>query len=182
MKHGRLVSLKLKWSNPKTRSKVNASYPTLSNAGYTYGVYNHQGKMYQQNPLTPFLQKEHFFSIIPKPEESFCVLSQIAQLCFQEPCLQSLPLLSRIWQMIVQPSLRILTDGGVVATVYMWLVPMKFHAMSKGLWRPQMDSFQFSVLFCDEVSGVFSHFVQFLLFTHFMTPCPTSTATIRFAF
>lgn len=92
MKCGRLVSKKRKRSNPKTCSRVNASYSTLSNAGYTYSVYNHQGKTYQQNPLTPFLQKEHFFSIIPNPEENLCALSQITQLCFQEPCLQSPPL------------------------------------------------------------------------------------------
>lgn len=79
-------------------------------------------------------------------------------------------------------SLQILTDGGVVTTVNMCLVPMKFHLMSKGPWRPQMDCFQFSVLFCDEVSRVFLHFVRFVLFRHLMTPCPTSTAIFLFAF
>lgn len=84
--------------------------------------------------------------------------------------------------MILHSSLQIVTDGGVVTTASLQLLPMKLHVTSEGLRQPQKGCFQISVLFYDEVPRAFLHFVPFLLFMHLTAPCPISTARTRFAF
>lgn len=84
--------------------------------------------------------------------------------------------------MILHSSLQIVTDGGVVTTASLQLLPMKLHVTSEGLRQPQKGCFQISVLFYDEVPRAFLHFVPFLLFMYLTAPCPISTARTRFAF